>query len=73
VRRVLDPAEYGAVPLLGVDGLVFIGHGRSDAKALVSAIAAARAAVEAGLLDALRRALAPYLSRATEPPTAVQP
>jgi glycerol-3-phosphate acyltransferase PlsX len=72
VRRVLDPAEYGAVPLLGVNGLVFIGHGRSDAKALVSAIAAARAAVEAGLLDALRRALAPYLAREAEPSTAAR-
>ncbi|MCK4960883.1 MAG: phosphate acyltransferase PlsX, partial [Anaerolineales bacterium] len=31
VGLILDPSEYGAAPLLGVDGLVFIGHGRSDA------------------------------------------
>jgi glycerol-3-phosphate acyltransferase PlsX len=65
VRRLMDPAEYGAVPLLGLNGLVFVGHGRSDARALVSAIAAARAAVAAGLLDALRRALEPHMARST--------
>lgn len=54
VQKVLDPSEYGAVPLLGIDGLVFIGHGRSDAKALVSAIRVARQAVEGRLLETLR-------------------
>ena len=63
VRRLLDPAEYGAAPLLGLDGLVFVGHGRSSALALVNAIGAARAAVTAGLLPALRQALEPYLAR----------
>lgn len=63
VRRLLDPAEYGAVPLLGINGLVFIGHGRSDARALVSAIAAARSAVESGLLEALRSAVEPFFGQ----------
>jgi glycerol-3-phosphate acyltransferase PlsX len=54
VRRILDPSEYGAAPLLGIDGLVFVGHGRSDAHALVSAIRVARQAVEAGVLDMTR-------------------
>jgi glycerol-3-phosphate acyltransferase PlsX len=59
-RRVgvlLDPAEYGAAPLLGVQGLVFIGHGRSDAKALINAIRVAREAVEGDLLNALETAI----------------
>lgn len=54
VSKRLDPSEYGAVPLLGVDGLVFIGHGRSDARAMLNAIRAARQAVSAGLLQAMR-------------------
>lgn len=54
LRKLLDPAEIGAVPLLGLDGLVFVGHGRSDARALVSAIRSARAAVEANLMQQLR-------------------
>lgn len=57
IRKMLDPAEIGAAPLLGIDGLVFIGHGRSDAHALVSAIRTARQAIEADLLQALRLAV----------------
>jgi glycerol-3-phosphate acyltransferase PlsX len=63
-RRVgvtLDPAEYGAAPLLGVQGLVFIGHGRSDAKALINAIRIAREAVEGGLMKALETAISSRL------------
>lgn len=54
IRRMLDPAEVGAAPLLGVNGLVFIGHGRSDAYALVNAIRVARQAAAANLLEAIR-------------------
>jgi glycerol-3-phosphate acyltransferase PlsX len=56
IGHLLDPAEYGAAPLLGVEGLVFIGHGRSDAHALVSAIRVARQAAETDLLAAMRSA-----------------
>jgi glycerol-3-phosphate acyltransferase PlsX len=62
VAAVLDPGEYGAAPLLGVDGLVFVGHGRSDARALVSAIRVARQAVSGGLLEAMREAIRGRLS-----------
>ncbi len=46
----LDPNEFGAQPLLGVKGLVFIGHGSSNAKAVYSALQFAKRAVEANLL-----------------------
>jgi glycerol-3-phosphate acyltransferase PlsX len=54
LRKVMDPSEIGAVPLLGIDGLVFVGHGRSNAYALVNAIQAARQAVEVNLVEAVR-------------------
>lgn len=57
IRKMLDPAEYGAAPLLGVDGLVFIGHGRSDAYALVNAIRVARQAVQTNLIGAISSAI----------------
>jgi len=57
LRRLLDPAEVGAAPLLGVNGLVFIGHGRSDARAMVSAIRTARQAVSVDLLNQLKDAI----------------
>jgi glycerol-3-phosphate acyltransferase PlsX len=66
IRKVLDPSEYGAAPLLGIDGLVFIGHGRSDAKALVSAIRVARQAVGSGVLDATRTAIRDRLQQSGE-------
>ncbi len=37
-KRILDYAEYGGAPLLGVDGVVIIGHGRSNSKAVKNAI-----------------------------------
>jgi glycerol-3-phosphate acyltransferase PlsX len=57
IKRMLDPGEVGAAPLLGIDGLVFVGHGRSDAHALVSAIRTARQAVESNLLQAIHTAI----------------
>lgn len=57
IKKLMDPGEVGAAPLLGIDGLVFVGHGRSDARALVNAVRVARQAVESKLLDALRAAI----------------
>ncbi len=47
--------EYGAGPLLGVDGLVFVAHGRSDARAIFSALRVAREAALSGMLEAMRQ------------------
>lgn len=57
IKKLLDPSEIGAVPLLGVNGLIFIGHGRSNTKAMVSAIRATRQAVEVNLLTSLNSAI----------------
>jgi glycerol-3-phosphate acyltransferase PlsX len=64
---MLDPAEVGAAPLLGVNGLVFIGHGRSNAYALVNAIRNAKKAVEADLLNAIQEAVKEQLTSAAYP------
>lgn len=37
-KKDLDYAEYGGAPLLGINGVVIIGHGRSNAKAIKNAI-----------------------------------
>jgi phosphate acyltransferase len=63
LKKTMDPAEVGAVPLLGIDGLVFVGHGRSEAPALVNAIRVARQAVEVDLLTALRAAIQEKLTQ----------
>jgi glycerol-3-phosphate acyltransferase PlsX len=38
LRRKVDYAEYGGAPLLGVNGIVIIGHGRSNAVAVKNAV-----------------------------------
>jgi len=63
VRKLLDPSEEGAAPLLGVNGLVFIGHGRSDAFAIKSAVRVAKEAAEAKVLDAIKSAIEASLKK----------
>ncbi len=54
IKKLLDPSEEGAAPLLGVNGLVFIGHGRSDEIAIKNAIRVAKNAAEAKVIEAMR-------------------
>ncbi len=56
LRQRLDWSQIGGAPLLGVSGLVFIGHGRSDARAVSSALRVAAAAVRSGLAEAWQSA-----------------
>jgi glycerol-3-phosphate acyltransferase PlsX len=67
VRKLLDPSEEGAAPLLGINGLVFIGHGRSDALAVKNAVRVARQAAEARVIDGIREEIARQLSAAAIP------
>jgi phosphate acyltransferase len=57
IKKMLDPEEEGAAPLLGVNGLVFIGHGRSNEIAIKNAIRLARNAVETSVLESIRTAI----------------
>ncbi len=58
IRKVLDYSEIGGVPLLGVNGVVMIGHGRSNTKAIKNGIGVAKRAVEGGTLQAISEGLA---------------
>lgn len=66
LKKLLDPAEIGAAPLLGVNGLVFVGHGRSDSRALVNGVGVAVQAVNSGLLEAMRAAIQKQLASGEE-------
>ncbi len=60
LRRMHHEFDYrrsGGAPLLGVNGIVMVGHGRSDATAVEGAVLTAAAAAEARMLDELRRAI----------------
>ena len=58
----LDYAEYGGVPLLGVNGSAIIAHGRSNAKAIKNALRVARQTAETGVAAAIADGLAKLLS-----------
>jgi glycerol-3-phosphate acyltransferase PlsX len=52
VKR-LDYAEYGGVPLLGVNGSAIISHGRSKARAIKNALRVARQTAETDVAGAI--------------------
>jgi phosphate acyltransferase len=58
VYRQVDPFEIGGAPLLGVNGVVIIGHGRSNAKAIKNAIGQAQRAVQGEVIQSITQGLA---------------
>jgi glycerol-3-phosphate acyltransferase PlsX len=58
VRAHLNPDEVGGAPLLGVNGVVIIAHGRSSAYAIKQAIGQARRVVENQVVEAITSGIA---------------
>ena len=56
----IDPFEIGGAPLLGVNGVVIVGHGRTNALGVKNAIRQARLAAGGNIIDAIRDNLAKY-------------
>jgi phosphate acyltransferase len=52
LKRRIDYAEYGGMPLIGINGISIISHGRSSAHAIKNAI---RVAYELAKSEAIRR------------------
>ncbi|HAG06675.1 MAG TPA: phosphate acyltransferase PlsX [Peptococcaceae bacterium] len=53
LRQRFDYSEYGGVPLLGINGVVVVGHGSSRARAIRNAVRVAREAIEGDLVAAI--------------------
>jgi glycerol-3-phosphate acyltransferase PlsX len=58
--KLVDYAEYGGVPLLGVNGVVVISHGASNPRAIMNAIRVARQAVESRINEHVLEGLKQY-------------
>ena len=58
IRSRIDWREFGGAPLLGVDGVAVVAHGRSDARAIKNAIRVAREAVDNQLAGKIRAEVA---------------
>jgi glycerol-3-phosphate acyltransferase PlsX len=54
LRDRIDWREFGGAPLLGIDGLAVVAHGRSDARAMKNAIRVTRDAVANQLVGKIR-------------------
>jgi glycerol-3-phosphate acyltransferase PlsX len=55
LRRRMDYAEFGGAPLLGVNGIIIICHGRSSAKAIKNAILRAKRFAEGRVNELIQR------------------
>jgi glycerol-3-phosphate acyltransferase PlsX len=53
LRKVVDYAEYGGAPVLGVNGAAIVAHGRSHARAVKNALRAALLTAQAHLHEEL--------------------
>jgi glycerol-3-phosphate acyltransferase PlsX len=54
LRARIDWREFGGAPLLGIDGVAVVAHGRSDARAIKNAIRVTRDAIESHLVGKIR-------------------
>lgn len=55
LRRRMDYAEFGGAPLLGVNGISMICHGRSSARAIKNAMRRAKSLAESNLNELIQR------------------
>lgn len=58
LKRRLDYSEVGGAPLLGVNGVTIISHGRSSAKAIRNAVRVAADCAKNRVLDNIRDGIA---------------
>jgi phosphate acyltransferase len=63
LKRKIDYAEFGGAPLLGVNGITMICHGRSSAKAIKNAIRRAKGMAEGGVRELIQRDIEESRSR----------
>lgn len=61
VKKRIDYSEYGGAPLLGVNGIVMISHGRSSPKAIKNAIRATIREVDHGIISAMQKEISSAL------------
>ncbi len=69
LKRKIDYAEFGGAPLLGVNGICMICHGRSSAKAIKNAIRRAKALAESRLNELIRQDIEESLARRAQFPS----
>lgn len=72
LRTRIDYREFGGAPLLGVNGVCIVGHGRSDAQAIVNAIRVAETSVRNNLIEDIECAIRTVKARPARPAATVE-
>jgi glycerol-3-phosphate acyltransferase PlsX len=67
LRERLDAAHHGGAPLLGVNGVVIVAHGHSDALAIKNAIKVAKSAVENRLPERIAQGISRHMESLGSP------
>ncbi|OGS37602.1 MAG: hypothetical protein A2506_13560 [Elusimicrobia bacterium RIFOXYD12_FULL_66_9] len=58
LRRKMSYDEYGGAPLVGVNGIVVVCHGGSNARAIAHALKSAAKSADSGIVAAMKEAIA---------------
>lgn len=58
IKKKVDYTEYGGAPLLGVNGVVIVAHGGSNAKAIYNAIRVAKQGVQQDIVQRIAERMA---------------
>ena len=66
LKRKIDYAEFGGAPLLGVNGITMVCHGRSSAKAIKNAIKRAKGLAEGRVNELIQRDIDETITRHQE-------
>lgn len=66
LKKQMDYAEVGGSPLLGLNGLCMICHGRSNAKAIRNALLTTEKAIDNALVETIRKTVCEELGTANE-------
>jgi glycerol-3-phosphate acyltransferase PlsX len=61
-RKRVDYAEYGGAPLLGINGVGIVSHGKSNSTAIKNAIEVASVMIQNRVNDSIVKALEGYAS-----------
>ncbi len=57
LKKKIDYEEYGGAPLLGINGVSVVAHGKSKEKAIVNAIRIAKESVETDMINKISTAI----------------
>jgi glycerol-3-phosphate acyltransferase PlsX len=66
LRKQMNPDEYGGAPLLGVNGVVLICHGKTNSRAIFNAVKTAGDLAGSGMVDKIKKQMEQVKDKITD-------